>query len=165
MDLAVAEKAEKQIGGEGGEANMNSNEINGLEAEKQLAEKPYNPLGVYKGERGASPLPEGSGGDSAPEATAGLKRLVGGRWMHRHEGEEEIGQQAEWLLVRCPHWSRDGWHSLKLYRDRKGRKRCWYVGVKDGRMAKNGDASLLLEHHADRVEWVIAQVDRYVAAQ
>ena len=43
MDLAVAEKAEKQIGGEGGEANMNSNEINGLEAEKQVAEKHVSP--------------------------------------------------------------------------------------------------------------------------
>ena len=165
MDLAVAEKAEKQIGGEGGEANMNSNEINGLEAEKQVAEKHVSPLGEYKEGSRSVPPPFGSGGDSASPQKVGLRRLVGGRWMHRHEGEQDIGRDEEWLLVRCPHWCRDGWNSLKVYRDKRGRKRCWYVGVKDGRMARNSDAELLALHHADRVEGVIAQVDRYVAAQ
>ena len=135
----LAEKAEKQIGGEGGEADMNVNRINDIRAEKEKAEKHGIPLGI----------------------TNRPTRRVGGRTFKRLESEVDIASNGPWLLVAVPQWSRDGWLSLKLFRDAQARKRCWYLGCKNGLMARNTDAALLAAHHPELVAWVVEQATEY----
>lgn len=156
----LAEKAEKQIGGEGGEADMNVNRINDIRAEKEKAEKHGIPLGITNT---AAPRSVASAGAAASHATQPSRptRRVGGRTFKRLESEVDIASNGPWLLVAVPQWSRDGWLSLKLFRDAQARKRCWYLGCKNGLMARNTDAALLAAHHPELVAWVVEQATEY----
>jgi len=159
----LAEKAEKQIGGEGGEADMNANGIKEIEAEQEKAEEHGIPLGITNT---AAPRGVASAGATASHATQGGEavRLVGGRTFKRLESEVDLASNGPWLLVAVPQWSREGWLSLKLFRDAEARKRCWYLGCKDGLMARNSDAALLAAHHPELVAWVVECATAYQTA-
>jgi hypothetical protein len=160
-DLELAEKAEKQIGGEGGEANMNANEINGIEAEEEGGTTSI-PLGIER----AAPRSVASAGAPASSASQRKERTrrVGGRAFKRLESEVDIACDGPWLLVAVPQWSREGWLSLKLFRNAEARKRCWYLGVKNGLMARNTDAALLAAHHPELVAWIVECATAYQTA-
>lgn len=160
-ELKLAEKAEKQVGGEGGTADMNVNKINEMRAEEEGGTA-LTPLGVLR----AAPRGVASAGAAASHATQPSRptRHVGGRTFKRLESEVDIASDGSWLLVAVPQWSRDGWVSLKLFRDAQARKRCWYLGCKDGLMARNTDAALLAAHHPELVAWVVECATAYQTA-
>jgi hypothetical protein len=159
----LAEKAEKQIGGEGGETDMNVNRINNIRAEQEKAEQHGIPLGITNI---PAPLSVASAGAAASSASQGGEavRVIGGRAFKRLESEVDIASNGPWLLVAVPQWSRDGWVSLKLFRDAQARKRCWYLGCKDGLMARNSDAALLAAHHPEMVAWIVECATAYQTA-
>ncbi len=159
-ELKLAEKAEQQVGGTGGTADMNVNKINEIRAEQEKAEQHGIPLGITN----TAPRSVASAGAPASHATQPSRptREVGGRMFKRLESEVDIASNGPWLLVAVPQWSRDGWLSLKLFRDAQAaRKRCWYLGCKNGLMARNTDAALLAAHHPELVAWVVEQATEY----
>lgn len=160
-ELKLAEKAEKQVGGEGGTADMNVNKINEIRAEEEGGTVSI-PLGILD----AAPRSVASAGAAASPATQQRTptRQVGGRAFKRLESEVDIASNGPWLLVAVPQWSREGWLSLKLFRDEQSRKRCWYLGCKDGLMARNSDAALLAAHHPELVAWVVECATAYQTA-
>ena len=140
---------------------MNINRINDIWAEQEKAEEYGIPLGITNT---AAPRGVASAGATASHATQPSRptRQVGGRTFKRLESEVDIASDGPWLLVAVPQWSRDGWLSLKLFRDApQARKRCWYLGCKNGLMARNTDAALLAAHHSELVAWVVEQATEY----
>jgi hypothetical protein len=160
-ELKLAEKAEQQVGGTGGTADMNVNRINEMRAEEEGGTDSI-PLGILE----AAPRGVASAGAAASHATQQSRptRQVGGRAFKRLESEVDIASNGPWLLVAVPQWSRDGWVSLKLFRDAQTRKRCWYLGCKNGLMARNSDAALLAAHHPEMVAWVVECATAYQTA-
>jgi hypothetical protein len=76
-------------------------------------------------------------------------RMVGGKRFVMQPGEEVIGQWGKWIVVNVPEWGRDGWDSLKIFRDVKGPKNLWQIGFKNGRPARNGAKRLLEEYYPE----------------
>ena len=142
---------------------MNTNRINDIRAEQEKAEEYGIPLGITNT---AAPRSVASAGAAASPATQPQMavRVIGGRAFKRLESEVDIASNGPWLLVAVPQWSREGWLSLKLFRDEQSRKRCWYLGCKDGLMARNSDAALLAAHHPELVAWVVECATAYQTA-
>lgn len=94
-----------------------------------------------------------------PEDTV---RVVGGRRFIQQPGEQIIGQIGDWFVVQVPGWSKDGWLSLKIFRDVKGPKNLWQIGVKGGVFARNRSRRLLEEHYPEALSLVSVIVAEWI---
>ncbi len=88
-------------------------------------------------------------------------RVLGGRRILKRPDEVELAVDPKWMLVEVTGWSANGWRSLKLLRAGKTPKSVWYLGIKDGKLAKSKELFKLQIYHPEMVDWIIAKVDEY----
>jgi hypothetical protein len=82
-------------------------------------------------------------------------RVVGGKVFVRREDEVTIGEFGDWIVVNVPGWGKDGWRSLKIFRNVKGPKNLWQIGVKEGSHARNRAAKLLEQYYPGVIDRVV----------
>ena len=87
-------------------------------------------------------------------------RVIGGMKLMKRESEVDIAKKGEWILASINQWSKPPWHSFKLFRNRKAKKRVWHLNwnSEEQRFARGTDFKLLLQHHGEMIEWVKAKV-------